>query len=606
MSILAGIVCRSRGTSLSDDACAALRDALSRDRHDVPIVYREERAFLAKVDIGALGSPAAIVRPGRGTSMLAGEPLLPTGDPRAARTRDEDLALLHESWSHRDWSPLRRARGTFCAAHYDAASTRLVLIADKLGVRPLYYWVGPDYVLYATALRILERMMPLQLDLRGVTEVACLGFSMGDRTQYAGVQVLRAAEVVEITGPDVRRHQYWRWNDIVPSSLAEADLLRRADERFQAAVACRLRGDRTVSAFLSGGLDSRCVVAVLRGQGVAVRTFNFGPPGSQDRALGDRFAREAGTAHTNVAMRLGEPPQFTRLMAEALAASHLPGPEPERPQLVWSGDGGSLGTGYVYQTEEMVRLLRAGKPDDAITLYIRQQGAYVARRLFRPAVAESLVPMPRQGIQEELADLRCQDPGRGLHLFLMLNDQRRHLAGHFEDLDLNRLEFQLPFFDADHLAAMLEVPIDLCLYHRFYTKWLRLFPAFVTAVPWQSYPGHVPSPVPMPPGLFGQWEARRVSWVRRAVRRNVLRQARAMLAARDFPHELLRRGALRLAAIMYAAFLRDYGYVIRQAEVYYRYWTRANAGRGDHHPTTSTTSWLVREAAYHRTGPQHH
>ena len=67
---------------------------------------------------------------------LAGEPLL--GDANVGR--EKELELLHESWLRGDWDLLARARGVFCAAHYNPATGELILVADKLCVAPLYYW----------------------------------------------------------------------------------------------------------------------------------------------------------------------------------------------------------------------------------------------------------------------------------------------------------------------------------------------------------------------------------------------------------------------------------------------------------------------------------
>ena len=578
MTIFAGLFCRHAGARVGDSTCDALRRALSRDTRDAVSEFRDARVFLAKVDIGAYGEPAFLVRPGGSVSLLAGEPLLATGDPHVARGRGADLALLHDSWDRSDWSPLAGARGAFCAVHYHPDAGRLTLVTDKLGVRPLYYWIGEDHVIFATAMRVLEALaeVPKQMDLRAVTEAACFGFPLGDRTPYQGVRALRAAEVVQVSGAGVARSQYWRWDDIPPARRPQQELLQEAYDRFTAAVACRRRGDRTTTAFLSGGLDSRCVVAALRAQGAEVHAFNFALPGTQDRILGAACAAALGARHHQGTMRPDVELRFSALLADALnTPEHCLAPPPEHPRVVWSGEGGSVGVGYVYLTRGMVDQLRAGDPDGAIAAFLERQKAAVLRKLLRPAVADAVADIPRRGIREELDDLRCADPGRSLHLFLLLNDQRRHLAGHFENIDLHRLEFTLPFFDSDFLQSILAVPIDLCVYHQFYVKWLDLFPAAVTSVPWQSYPGHVPCPLPIPPGLHYQWQAARMKAWHGPRKQALLRRAGEMLAAQRFPRDLLSKSVLRVAGWIYRTGLRDYGYVIQHASLYYTYWERS-------------------------------
>src|SRR5260370_23796037 len=162
----------------------------------------------------------------------------------------------------------------------------------------------------------------------------------------------------------------------------------------------------------------------------------------------------------------------------------------ERPRLVWSGEGGSVLLGHVHLSEEIVKLMRAGRTDDAIDEYLQREQAHVPAKLFKPQIVCALRDVIKQGIREELNKLRTDDPGRAFYLFLIQNDQRRKLARHFENIDQHRLEFQLPFFDCEFLLSVIAPPIDLCLRHRFYVKLLAPFPAAVTAGPWQTYPTH--------------------------------------------------------------------------------------------------------------------
>lgn len=586
MTIFAGVVCRRPNASPPPDLCDAMRRSLSRASGESAIEIRYPHAWLAKVDLGAFGASGLVSGQPGATSLLAGEPLLATDAPDVARTRHDDLQILHSNWQLGDETALQSARGAFCAAHYDPARARLLLVADKLALRPIYYHADDDHIVFATALRVLEGAVRAGLDLRALTEMATLGIALGDRTPYDTVRALHAAEIIEFRGGDLTRRRYWRWDDIAPSTRPHAELVHEAYARFQSAVAVRLRGAASAAAFLSGGLDSRCVVTALRDRGVRVRTFNFGVPGTQDESFGAEYARAVGTAHVNRPMPSGGEPKFSMLMASALRETAPPAPA----HIVWSGDGGSLGTGHIYQTQAMIDDLRAGRDDSAIERYLQQQGAQVSRRLFQNDIAGQLADMPRQGIREELADLHCADPGRKVHFFLLLNDQRRHLWNHFEDIDLHRLEFQLPFFDSDFLESMAELTIDRCLYHRFYAEWLECFPPVIMSVPWQAYPGHVPCPIRPSGQLVYQW-GDGLRMFRAKEKDSLLRRAAELVDAEEFPHDLMNRRALRVASWVYRSGAADYGYVIHQANLFYSYWRRARhspPGGGAHAPPQRT------------------
>jgi hypothetical protein len=122
------------------------------------------------------------------------------------------------------------------------------------------------------------------------------------------------------------------------------------------------------------------------------------------------------------------------------------------------------------------------------------------------------------------------------------------------------------------LSAIMTVPLDLCLGHKFYTKWLSLFPSYTTSVPWQAYPNHEPCPLPIPRALTYQWDRLHPTARSASRKRELLRQGAEMLNARDFPDRILKRGYLRLASWAHRSGLRDYGYVIEAARTYHDYW----------------------------------
>lgn len=569
MTLFAGIFSRQSSQPLPVALCDELRRALSRHPSDEPRTFVDGRCFLAHLDIGAFGADSLQIDESGAVTMLAGEPLL---DEQGA----QDLSLLHDDLKREDWQLLRRARGVYAAAHYAAQAGKLFLIADKLGLRPLYFWADEQFVIFATALRVLESLslVPKEMDLRAVTEMTALGAPLGSRTPYAGISLLKAGEVVEIEARNITRHCYWRWDEIEPARDTEEELLRAAHDSFMRAVARRSGADKTTVAYLSGGLDSRCTVAALLEQGARVHTFNFALPGTLDYVLGNEFARTAGTIHEALPKEQGDQtPDYSALMARAWAGSQARQAEPaERPSLVWSGEGGSVAFGHVHVCPEIVEQMRAGRTGAAIETFLRREGASVTRRLLQPRVSDELSDALERGIREELDELHAADPARSFYLFLLLNDQRRKLAAHFENIDQHRLEFQLPFFDSDFLALVVSLPLDICLGHKFYVKWLGLFAPVVTQVAWQAYPGHEPCPVPAPQGAAYQWDDSYQTEQRDALKRKLLGQAAEMIYASDFPRDILRAFYLRTATLIYRVGWRDYSYVIQSAWKYFTYW----------------------------------
>lgn len=572
MTILAGVFSRHPSVQIPDSVCESLRRNLSRDPEDRPIEFRAAQAFLVKVDIGAFDRPAQRISPTGSFAMLSGEPLLTCDGPLGGE-RDAHLEYLQKSWDEGDFQILRSASGTFCAAYYDPRTGTAHLVADRLGLRPLYYTVVDELVYFSSALRILEALqdVPKKMDVLSVAETTSFGYPFGGGTPYAGIKMLLPCEILTLQGGDLKSSRYFDWGAIASVQASEEESLKETYRIFQAAVRRRLRGDKTTFAYLSGGLDSRCTVAALLAEGARVYTFNFSPMNTQDQVFALQYANKSGAIHHEIPA--GADPDWSSIMAAAWRDSPCRGElMPEHPQVVWTGEGGSVGLGHVYITSEIVNLLRGGDRSGAIDVFLRQQKKLLLTRILNPALARQLAGHLQAQLGRELGAIQYPEPVRAFFIFLNLNGPRRHLVNHFENIDQHRLEFQSPFYDSELLEYLTSMAVDPCLYHRFYVNWLSLFEPAVREVPWQAYPGHVPSTVPIPDDLPDQWTGHPTSGNQPARVSELLERTAAMLSDADFPDRVLRKNSLRLMLWAMKLKLGDYGYALEAALEYRRYW----------------------------------
>lgn len=576
MTILAGVFSRNSSVHIPDSVCAALKKNISRDPKDHPIEFRDAQVFLVKVDIGAFNRPAHRVAPTGSIAMLAGEPLLTCEGPTDPE-RDTHLEFLQTEWDESDFQSLRYASGTFCAAHYDPRTGTAHLVADRLGLRTLYYVVVDQFVFFATALRILEALteVPKIVDVQAVAEITGFGYPFGAGTAYVGIKMLLPCEVVTVQQGEVRSSRYFAWDAIAPQHVSEEDALKETYRLFQSAMRRRLRNDKSTFAYLSGGLDSRCVVAALRGKGAKVYTFNFSLANTQDQVLALQYARKCGAIHRELPTEPG--PNWSAIMADAWRASPDRHQQmPEHPQIVWTGEGGSVGLGHVYISPEIFSLLQAGDLDGAIDVFLEQQRKVILTSVLNPELADHFKDHLHARLRSELDAIHYPDPVRAFFIFLNLNGPRRHLANHFDTIDHHRLEFQVPFYDSELMEYLTAIPVEPCLYHRFYNKWLAFFEPTVLQVPWQAYPGHVPSPVPIPADLPDQWSTPASSAHQLALKRDLIDRSTAMLSDASFPSDIFRKNHLRLMRLVWKVGLGNYDYALKAALVYWRYLKNAD------------------------------
>jgi hypothetical protein len=413
-------------------------------------------------------------------------------------------------------------------------------------------------LIFSSALRILEGVAPLQPCLTGRAEAAVFGFPLGDRTPYRDVFRIRESQWLMARDGALRSGHYSNWPDRT-SAPASVDELYSV---FQDAVDLRLssHGDgRRPLAFLSGGLDSRAVVSQLLRKVTEVQAFNFSPPGSQDRGFASAFAAQFGSRLklTHHQLPSYNFPRWSDIAREALSAESDDTPS---SGLIWSGDGGSVGFGYVYLNRSIVSHAGRGDLQAATRELLDSNNLEVPNLVLRSRFRRQVRDLVQKNVLSELRRGDRPDAWRP-YFFLLFNDQRRHLGTHFEDIDQHRLEFQLPFFDAEFLKAVATLSAGDCVGHAAYMRWFQRFPETAYAVPWQTYPGHEPCAVDSPGTLSNQWEN---GTGKAAAPTRDLARARAALATLEMESEqdIFRPVLVRAAMLLHKLGFGDYAYVI--------------------------------------------
>lgn len=518
--------------------------ALSRDPADKPEVFRAPGLAAAWVDLAA-GEGVSWRRDSDRFSFLLGSPILDRG---GLPDRQADFDLLHGCAGDEGFVDLlRQARGSFGVAHFDLRTRRARLATDKLGIRPVVYGVFNEVLLMASSLRILQGAAPWVLtgNVARTIEWAALRCQLDEYTPVENVVSLRDGQWASIDRQRDIRSFYWRWSvegAITPDSDVDT-ASRRLHGTFLDALRLR-RGTRTqVTAFLSGGLDSRCVVAGLRQLGTEVQSLNFAPAGSADAVLGSKVAEALGTRHTELT---GTDPDAHGRMAQSVHVFRRQlGPLGEQP--MWGGAGGQTVLAPTNLNEAVARNIRAGNTVNAIRTLMAIESIELPRRLLRAEPYQRWHDHPEKALSKAIAQLNFPDVARSLHLAVMIGESRTFARYTFEDLDQIRFEQVMPFFDSEFVSASLRLPFDLLLHHRFYYGWLKHFPEGAWQVPWQAYPTSLPCPLPSIPGLRTQWQSYFTNAERRELTRRKLAQARQDIRCHHFPDWLLNKPTLWLA-----------------------------------------------------------
>ncbi|MGI5842593.1 MAG: asparagine synthase (glutamine-hydrolyzing) [Candidatus Xenobium sp.] len=227
------------------------------------------------------------------------EGLLQRGHRLNETSDGEVLVHLYEEEPE---SFLNRLDGIFSLAIWDAGRARLLLARDRLGVKPLHYWVGSGSLVFGSQIRALleHPSIPRQLDRQALDQYLTFESIPAPRTILAGIHKLPPAHWLSWDDSGVRLGRYW---DLELRPMRGLDL-RDWEELLLAALRGAVRrhlgANLPVGTFLSGGLDSSTLTALMVQEAAEpIRTFTMGFPEASFDESGParRLARLLGTRH---------------------------------------------------------------------------------------------------------------------------------------------------------------------------------------------------------------------------------------------------------------------------------------------------------------------
>jgi asparagine synthase (glutamine-hydrolysing) len=194
------------------------------------------------------------------------------------KTRCDTEVIVH---GYEEWGVdcVRRFNGMFAFALWDCGQRRLFLARDHLGIKPLYYVLLGNRFLFASEIKALlvDPECPREVDLRALSELFTLRYVASPGTLFKGIQKLAPGHrvVVQSTGMQITR--YWNWTPRVRSEIKEAELIEEYRSLVESAVRLQMRSDVPVGLFLSSGVDSGALLAIMgEFSSRPVHTFTIG------------------------------------------------------------------------------------------------------------------------------------------------------------------------------------------------------------------------------------------------------------------------------------------------------------------------------------------
>ncbi|HJV66214.1 MAG TPA: asparagine synthase (glutamine-hydrolyzing) [Geomonas sp.] len=382
------------------------------------------------------------------------------------RTRTDTEVVL-ALYARHGAAAIGMLNGMFALAIWDRQSKKLLLARDRIGKKPLYYYhAGGDRLAFASEIKPLLCLpgMRRELEPTALADYFKYLYIPAPKSIYRNIYKLPPAHLLELSaGGEPRLSEYWDVNFAASPSLSCHEAGEALLELLQDATRCRMVADVPLGAFLSGGIDSSAVVALMSrdtGAGVKTCSVGFADRRHDETAYAREVALLFGTDHheyrvqESIAQTVELLPRFLDepfADSSALPTYHVSRLARQAVTVALAGDGGDENfAGYLkYATEMKEDLVRRLVPAPLLSLVLS-------------SVSGSRQPLLRKA--GSLARSALSEPGRAFYrtntfiedtrLEQLLSDRvRRALAGY--DPGSYTTGFWKRTAGADHLTSML-------------------------------------------------------------------------------------------------------------------------------------------------------
>jgi len=270
---------------------------------------------------------------------------------------NSDTEVIVHLYEDMEEQCVNKLDGMFAFALWDKKRQRLFMARDRMGIKPLFYVFKGDNFYFSSeikALLLLEEVSR-QLDSKALDFYFTYGYIPGSRTIFQDIKKLPPASFLTYESKELSVKPYWSIQYLPKNNLPENELIEKLIETFSRAVKRHLVSDVPLGAFLSGGLDSSIVVALMNKIGEkSIDTFSIGFNSSEKDELdyAAAVANRYGTNHHEFKVK----PEMTQIL----------------PELIWHldepfFDNSIIPTFYISKlTREKVKVALSGDGGDEI------------------------------------------------------------------------------------------------------------------------------------------------------------------------------------------------------------------------------------------------
>jgi len=276
---------------------------------------------------------------------------LAAGHQFRTKSDTETIVHLYEQYPQEFVSMLR---GMFAFALWDEPQKTLILARDRVGKKPLYYYLDDEKLIFASEIKsiLCHDNLKLEIDEQAVSDYVSLGYIPAPKSIYRRIRKVRPGHFLKVVGSEIQESCYWDLRFREDEDLSESKWIDQFLEQFEEAIRIRFMSEVPLGAFLSGGVDSSAVVAMMSRimrQPVRTATIGFNEDMFDESSYAREVAKYLNTDHYERTVSPDKISTIEKLVwhydepfsdSSALPTYYVSKVARERVTVALSGDGG--------------------------------------------------------------------------------------------------------------------------------------------------------------------------------------------------------------------------------------------------------------------------
>ncbi|MCX9011537.1 MAG: asparagine synthase (glutamine-hydrolyzing) [Candidatus Methanoperedens sp.] len=225
-------------------------------------------------------------------------------------TSSDTEVLVHLYEEHGE-EFVKKLRGMFAFALWDSGAKKLIIARDSIGINPLYYTITDGVLLFASEIKSLLEYSGIkkEVDYTALNDYLIFQAPVGHKTLFKGINSLLPGNMIICQNGKIQIRSYWDFNDFSISSFDEEYYIHRLMDTLKETVKMHLVSDVPVGMYLSGGVDSSTILALMKmfyPDKISTFTVGFGYDDTDELSFAREVAGIMGTDHTEIIIQPGD------------------------------------------------------------------------------------------------------------------------------------------------------------------------------------------------------------------------------------------------------------------------------------------------------------